>query len=116
MCDQQAEAMNTHRVLVLPARLQEPALPAVVEPRPPVQRWPDARSTAPLLERRVQRCEGQPTLTALTGLTREEEREKKTHKDQHREAWPKQAITFQPVGRSKKCSIPTVRTQFKPDP
>lgn len=115
MCDEQTEAMNTHRVLVRPARLQEPALPAVVEPRPPGQRWPDARSTAPLLKRRVQRCGGQPTLTALTGLTSEEEREK-THKDQHRGVCSKQAITFQPFSRSKNCLIPTVRTQFKPDP
>lgn len=58
---------------MLPAQLQVPALPAAVEPRPPGRRWPDARSAAPLLGRRVQKYEGQLTLTALTGLTRENE-------------------------------------------
>lgn len=62
-------------MLVLPARLQGPAPPAVVEPRLPGRRWPDARSTAPLLGRRVQTYEGQPTPTALTGLTRQKEEE-----------------------------------------
>lgn len=47
---------------------------------------------------------------------REWERRKKTTKDQHRGASSKQAITFWPVSRSKRCFIPSVRTQFKPDP
>lgn len=61
----------------LPARLQVPAPPAAVEPRQPGRRWPDARSAAPLSGRRVRTCEGQPTLTELTGLTRENEKEEK---------------------------------------
>lgn len=68
--------MDTHQVLVLPARRQVPAPPAVVEPQPPGQHWPDARWAVLLLERLGQKYEGQLTLIALTGLTREKQ---KTH-------------------------------------
>lgn len=116
MTNRPSPCPDTHQVPALPARLRVPAPPAAVEPRQPGRRWPDARSAAPLLGRRVQTCEGQPTLTELTGLTRENEKEEKHKKDQHRGASSKQAITFWPVSRSKRFFIPSVRTQFKPDP